>query len=1109
MIAAGPANESDGPSKQPDGLPNATNPFCPYYNRISNPNRWNTRTGYNGRWRQQGKVQGNYFGNSKSSDAIQEDKPSTLKETYHGDDTTGRTDDEKPQGASEEQDDRYYHDQFGYHIGTTIIPPVSEARRCRICSATFTSNNKLHAHLRCCRQRKLLPLKSIPNTPITLFAYLEGTPVIEVAPIGGTPVTTTTCMGGIPVIESSAKKEVPNGLAFRSWHFATFQAQLTSDGPKDELCADTGCTMSLIDRAFLHSRTPGVQIKKCDINITVCGIGKRTHQCNKYATVNLLIPGLVNGKPAIASITHQLHLVDDLKARILVGMDVLGPEQAVIDIGRQRLTLPACKQFSTELTIVPKRRQTNRTVLANKLVAVPAHSVAAVPIRLKGVSQLASDQDFLFQPVLQGLNLGPQRGPRAHIIDTNFTFVEVQNATNRTVVIPRKARLGKVLDYKEEGCYAVDASETHLAAGAKWPAINTFSTSDAINEASIAPTQQAEPPHMTEKHPTGFTAYGEQSVRTRLFAVANSYQIWSKTGGFINVPENEWMPIPLKPGAQPKGAKVYRLGPEDQKLIDETFDLLHEQGKIEWSKEPTQFGAPVFVIWKTLPLGERKGRVVTDIRELNGMVLANTYPMPLQTQVIALVAGSRYITVVDAAAFFYQFRVARNDRQKLTVISHRGQEYFNVAPMGYCGSGSYAQRRIDIILRGHEAYAKAYIDDIVIFSATFEEHLAHLRTVFELFVIHNVMLNPQKAYLGYPSITLLGQKVNGFGLTSATEKIAAISNWQFPRNLKLLESYLEFTNWLRDYIPYYAQKIEPLQRRKTLLLQASPAAKGRARRSYSTRALLDEPLEAERTAFEVIQKEFQRHTFLTHFDPKRQLYIDIDASKERGFGAMVYHLKSGDRARPTAIDPILFLSKCVSAAESRYWPTELEMAGVVWTVQKVHHMIRAAHSPTIIWTDHSAIPSIANQTKLSSSNVDKLNLQLIQASTYLSQFNIFIKHKAGREHIIPDALSRLPTGTKTDVQQTALTHKRQHSNGRTETETQVYSGTIVELSSTFRAKLLEAYKKNEWSHIWFKLTDEAAEAARLRKKKATTSTSPMTDAVNTAEARTQRRKEKN
>ena len=413
---------------------------------------------------------------------MQEEEPSTLKETYHEEDTTGRIDDKKTQGASGVQDNGYYHDQFGYHIGTTIMPPASEARQCRICFATFTSNNKLHAHLKCCCYRKLAPHKSILKTPITQSAYLEGTLTTGAAPIENTPLTWATRIGSIPVIESNAKKEIPNSLAFCSWHFATFQAQLTPDRPKDKLRAITGCTMSLIEYAFLHSKTPSVQIKKCDVNITVCGIGTYTHQCNKYATVNLLISGVVNDKPVLANITYQLHFVDDLKARILVGMNVLGPKQAVIDISRQKLMLPACKQFSIKLAIVPKRQQTNRIVLANKLVAVPVHLVAAVLIQLKEVSQLAPDQDFLFQPVLWELNLGPQRGPRAHIIDTNFTFVEVQNATNCTVVIPRKARLEKVLDYEEESCYAINANEAHLAAGARWPAINTCSTFNAAKD---------------------------------------------------------------------------------------------------------------------------------------------------------------------------------------------------------------------------------------------------------------------------------------------------------------------------------------------------------------------------------------------------------------------------------------------------------------------------------------------------------------------------------------------------------------------------------------------------------------------------------------------------
>ena len=85
----------------------------------------------------------------------------------------------------------------------------------------------------------------------------------------------------------------------------------------------------------------------------------------------------------------------------------------------------------------------------------------------------------------------------------------------------------------------------------------------------------------TETHQIRFTAYGTQEAHSKLFAVAESYSIWAKAGGFIDIPKSEWMPIPLKPGAKPTGGKVYQLGPEDRKLIDDTFDLLHQQGKME------------------------------------------------------------------------------------------------------------------------------------------------------------------------------------------------------------------------------------------------------------------------------------------------------------------------------------------------------------------------------------------------------------------------------------------------------------------------------------------------------------------------------------------------
>jgi len=132
------------------------------------------------------------------------------------------------------------------------------------------------------------------------------------------------------------------------------------------------------------------------------------------------------------------------------------------------------------------------------------------------------------------------------------------------------------------------------------------------------------------------------------------------------------------------------MGPKDRELIDEVHDKLHDQQRMEWSQEPSPFGFPVFVVWKNVE-GKRKGRVVVDIRGLNKITLTDAYPMPLQTDITSAVAGCQYITTVDATSFFHQFRVRSTDWHKLSVVSHRGREQYNVALIGFKNAPAYAQ----------------------------------------------------------------------------------------------------------------------------------------------------------------------------------------------------------------------------------------------------------------------------------------------------------------------------------------------------------------------------------------------------------------------------------
>lgn len=912
---------------------------------------------------------------------------------------------------------------------------------CRRCHTSFPSNNKLHKHLHDCYKLNSPTKKAHPLTEIGQKQHR--------------------------VIKSVAAPDTTSAFGFRSWHYAVVRAGLTLQDTTAELCVDTGCNMSLIDRAFLKRLVPNCTITQYEQAIPVRGIGERIHNCSEYATFDLYIPGTVNGQPAIAQITRGARIVEGLRANMLIGMDILGPEDISMIIPKRELHIGSCNNLITSISITPKSARVQRVVCAKKEVKIPPGSATTIPIKLKGKGALPKGRDLLFEPAKFATRLGLGGGIVAHLVDADTALVEARNTTDKAVTIAKNCRLGRINEIDADGYFLATPEDRDLATGP----VNT--------DPKIYRLQSNVPESKTAQESTlnnGITLYGDDNVRKQLAEVALAYpKLWEDNSETVDIPEDQYLTIPLKPDSKVEAAKVYPLGPRDQNFVDKVFDELHSQSKMEWTTRPTPHGYPVFVVWKTVyHVGkepERKGRVVVDIRGLNKITETDAYPIPLQSEITAAVQGCPYISTMDAASFFYQWPIAREDRHKLTVISHRGQEQFRVAAMGYKNSPPYVQRQIDRILRPYRHFARAYVDDIVIYGRTFQEHLQQLHTIFALLQRLRIHLNPSKTYLGYPNIQLLGQHVDALGLTTAQDKIEAIIKLKFPQTLQELETYLGLTGWLRNYIEKYAQKAAPLQLRKTKLLRGAPN-KGRARRVYSTATIIEEPTEEELIAFKTIQQAFGGPKFLIHFDPSRQLYIDLDASKQRGFGVIVYHLRNiavanGEEhtATPGRLQPILFLSKLLTTAESRYWPTELEVAGLVWTVRRIRHMIEAAEKKVIVFTDHAASTAIACQTKLQSSNIDRLNQRLIRASAYLSQFNLDVRHKPGKEHILPDALSRLASEavSKNDGEEVLDLHA------------EAYHTTLVEMSKEMKSRIVTGYKTDKaWTIIWDLLHQEQA-----------------------------------
>lgn len=517
----------------------------------------------------------------------------------------------------------------------------------------------------------------------------------------------------------------------------------------------------------------------------------------------------------------------------------------------------------------------------------------------------------------------------------------------------------------------------------------------------------------------GIHVYSEKASESDVFVeLVESYDVWVDKGE-VDIPEDEQMKVPLVNNWQDAklATRPYPLSRKDMELLNATHDKLHDKGRMTWVDEATPFAHPLFVVWRKVH-GEDKGRVVVDLRALNKVAVPDAYPLPLQRDIIGSLLGKKYITVVDATGFFHQFKVHPDHRDRFTIVSPRGIERSNVALMGFRNSPAYVQRYMDRLFRSHSHYCRAFIDDIIIFSNTYDDHVKHLNTIFGLFQERNIAMSPKKSFIGYPSVELLGFRVDSLGMSTTAERVQAFKQLAFPNTLKALEQYLGASGFLRNLLPYYAQLAEPLQKRKTDLLAAG-RREGRVvngnpgKRKHYCQTTRYEPTPAEKASFCAVQDAICKETTIHHHNPDRILYFQIDGSIERGFGVMLFHTKKdyiwnpGSTIPSTQVEPVMYLSRCLSQAETRYGPSELEVACLVWAAKKLRTVIHSNKHPVVVLTDHSATKGIVDKTTLTTSATDRANTRLINSSAYLSQYGFQVYHLAGCLNYVPDALSRL------------------------------------------------------------------------------------------------------
>lgn len=894
-----------------------------------------------------------------------------------------------------EHGDSIYNSHSESIVNHTLHPPIKS--QCNVCAKHFPSRSAMFQHLRTdnCRQK--------PPPDTSSFHVRDNWVILE--------STSTPCPG--------------LGWQFKDYEYAKIKTRFDPDGPDNTSCLDTGTAFSSIDKRLV---LPWMRVQELSEPITITGIGGISNKSSEFTVLSIYLPN--NKGQLIKLAPREFHLVDQLDCGMLLGNDLCFNEGFVIDEAAQLVTVHSTKdpdgsQATVPITVVrPKPTSIiEERIFIEETVAIPPLTVSFVKTKATKVLAEGVSYEFVPKPVSLGAS-----GVEC-LFDSTSTGILFRNRSNVIVELRKDSEIGlcvramdRVMDVPshftplfmtlaEQGITLEqgESSDTHIKVKL---CDDVKKEADLVGNDMSRMFKNAAGKPFGSGHVTVNTHEITKAQHEALRKVVQDHEaLFSELLGQVKEPPEEWLEIPIKPGEDLKSPGVYKVSERDKKEIDKTFDALRSQGLLEPGKGPV--GWPVFVVWKN-----GKGRVVVDLRGLNAATVADAYPLPNQEEIMSLLKDCVWITCIDVRSSFYQRLVKLFDRYKLTIVSHRGQEMFGVAVMGFCNSAAHCQRLYDRVLPSD--YSKCYIDDIVVFSKTFEEHLKHLEEVFSILEKLGITLAPEKCFVGFHSVELLGHVVDRFGLYTQEQKVKAILDIQFPENLQQLENFIGITGYYRHFCERYARLIRPLQDRKTLLLKPAPTKK-QARKQYCIRTRILEATKAERESFRLVKEGICAKTVLIHHDSSVPVLYRMDASYEDGFACAIMQVprSSMEAASITAEDicaqkynrklerPLMFISRELSAAEHNYWPTELETQCCVWSIQKTRQIVEQ-NKNVIVFTDHQAIVAISKMKALKTQSIDRSNKKLIRASQFLSQYpHIDIRHVSGESNVGPDRLSRL------------------------------------------------------------------------------------------------------